>query len=157
MKFRKYAGEIKIHVRICIFVCAIALILSIWLMSQSGQIQDFLIIGLPIIIFAIVLSWLDVNSAVRISKGNIYDMIELDEDGVKLECKNGQNKIILWNDVMSIEKCSHFSQARSLNVTSNSGEKIWWKISNNKSEKYIFEKHPELKSVYSTSHKFAKI
>jgi hypothetical protein len=156
MKFKKYKGTIKRTIREWGLECVLLLLIPFLVINYTGEDISLMSCELIFFIYCAGFSYSYLVNLCRMENGHMSDMIILDDDGIKLECKSGQDKAILWGEVSKIESEFHIWLTSSVAVTGSNGEKIRWYIANKRSERYILKQHPELRSVYSTAGKYSK-
>lgn len=149
MRFRKYSPELKFYIVFNILLITFLLPFSIHFTIKTSDYRVLFFFGLPMIIYVIAFSWSSLKYMLRSDKANISDMIVLDEEGIKLECENGQKTVILWENIIKIERRNNFRMFRSIHVMSKSGEEIWWYTDSKKAKEYILKQHPELTKIYT--------
>lgn len=144
MKFRKYSGEINSRMAAVGF-CSI-LFSSMFLPLEIEYIES-LLMGVFSIAFVLIISLTSLMRLIRLDKAKISDMIVLSDEAVELQCKNGDSKLILFQDVARIEKIRCRSLSPCIIVTGTDGSKICWYSANEDAKKYILRVRPEMEKA----------
>lgn len=149
MKFRKYSGEIKDLFLTSSIISILCLAFSLYFFAKSGEFAVILLLFAAPTAYLVISSVTTMLRLVHLDNASISDMIILSDEKVELQYKKGGLEVILYADIVRIEKIRSKFNRPQISIISVDGRKIWWYSTGKAAENYMLSRHPELESVMS--------